>query len=134
MEENPLSSEDCLPSPVIRALQPEPPRALAHSPVREGSGREEEGVLCDLQSEAVSGPDASPHPLHVAEEHDDAEEGEVAGNTYEGAGHWEVVQQVPEAERRDRRQQSPESTSLLIKQQFSALAAHQNSLGRLQKV
>lgn len=51
----------------------------------------------------MSGPDASPHPLHVAEEHDDAEEGEVAGNTYEGAGHWKVVQQVPEAGSRDRK-------------------------------
>lgn len=45
----------------------------------------------------MSGPDAPPHPLHVAEEHDDAEEGEVAGDTNEGAGHREVVQQVPEA-------------------------------------
>lgn len=51
----------------------------------------------------MAGPDASPHPLHVAEEHDDAEEGEVAGDTYEGAGHREVVQQVPEAGSRDRK-------------------------------
>lgn len=64
---------------------------------------ERKGVLCDLQREAVSGPDASPHPLHVAEEHDDAEEGEVAGNTYEGAGHWKVVQQVPAAGSKDRK-------------------------------
>ena len=51
----------------------------------------------------MSGPDAPPHPLHVAEEHDDAEEGEVAGDTNEGAGHREVVQQVPEAGSGDRR-------------------------------
>lgn len=42
------------------------------------------------------GPDAPPHPLHVAEEHDDAEEREVAGDTHKGAGHREVVEQVPE--------------------------------------
>lgn len=64
---------------------------------------ERKGVLCDLQSEAVSGPDASPHPLHVAEEHDDTEEGEVAGDTYEGAGHGKVVHQVPAAGSRDRK-------------------------------
>lgn len=43
----------------------------------------------------MSGPDAPPHPLHVAEERDDAEEREVAGDTHKGAGHREVVQQVP---------------------------------------
>lgn len=59
--------------------------------------RERKGVFCNLQSEAASGPDASPHPLHVAEEHDDAEEGEAAGDICEGAGHGEVVQQVPES-------------------------------------
>lgn len=51
----------------------------------------------------MSGPDAPPHPLHVAEEHDDAEEGEVAGDTYEGTGHREVVQQVSEAGSRDKK-------------------------------
>lgn len=56
----------------------------------------------DLQRETVSGPDTPPHPLHVAEEHNDAEEGEVAGDTHEGAGHGEIVQQIPGAERRDR--------------------------------
>lgn len=50
----------------------------------------------NLQREAVLGPDAPPHPLHIAEEHDDAEECEVAGDTHKGAGHREVVQQVPE--------------------------------------
>lgn len=43
----------------------------------------------------MSGPDTPPHPLHVAEERDDAEEREVAGDTHKGAGHREVVQQVP---------------------------------------
>lgn len=62
-----------------------------------------EGVLCDLQREVVSGPDAPQHPLHVAEEYYDAEEGEVAGDTYKGTGHWEVVQQVPEAGSKDRK-------------------------------
>lgn len=51
----------------------------------------------------MSGPDAPPHPLHVAEEHNDAEEGKVARNTDEGAGHGEVVQQVPEAGNQDRK-------------------------------
>lgn len=43
----------------------------------------------------MSGPDSTPHPLHIAEEHDDAEEREVAGHTHEGASHGKVVQQVP---------------------------------------
>lgn len=47
----------------------------------------------------MSGPDAPPHPLHIAEEHNDTQEGEVAGDAYEGAGHREVVQQIPEAGR-----------------------------------
>lgn len=79
-------------APALAAPQPTPQPKKDHK----GEGKE---VLCDLQREAVSGPDAPPHPLHVAEEHDDAEEGEVAGDTYEGAGHREVVEQVPDAGR-----------------------------------
>lgn len=51
----------------------------------------------------MPGPDSTPHPLHVAEEHDDAEEREVAGHAHEGAGHGEVVQQVPEVGNRVRK-------------------------------
>lgn len=59
------------------------------------------------------GPDAPPHPLHIAEEHDDAEECEVAGDTHKGAGHREVVQQVPEVGTGPgRKQQLPDSTTL----------------------
>lgn len=70
---------------------PGPQRTLAHSQSKKHHKGQRKGVLRDLQGKAVSGPDASPHPLHVAEQHDDAEEGEVAGDTYEGAGHGEVV-------------------------------------------
>lgn len=79
------------------------------TPQRRITKGEREEILCDLQREAVAGPDAPPHPLHVAEEHDDTEEGEVAGDADEGAGHREVVQQVPEA---GRGQRLLESTSL----------------------
>lgn len=102
----------------------------SHRRITKGRGK---GFLCDLQSEAVLGPDASPHPLHVAEQHDDAEEGEVAGDTYEGAGQGEVVQQVPEAGSRDRKVVVT-GTSLPIRQQFSTLAAHQHFPGCFQKV
>lgn len=60
----------------------------------------------------MSGPDAPPHPLHVAEERDDAEEREVAGDTHKGAGHREVVQQVPRWETGpERERQLPDSSS-----------------------
>lgn len=65
------------------------------------------------------GPDAPPHPLHVAEEHDDAEEREVAGDAYEGAGDGEVVQQVPEAGSRDSKG-AVTGTSLLLRAGLSS--------------
>lgn len=79
-------------APALAAPQPTPQPKKDHA----GEGKE---VLCDLWREAVPGPDAPPHPLHVAEEHEDAEEGEVAGDAYKGAGHREVVKQVPDTGR-----------------------------------
>lgn len=97
---------------------PAPQPLPTPSPLLKGgswSGGEGKEVLCDLQREAVSGPNAPPHPLHVAEEHNDAEEGEVAGDADEGAGHREVVQQVPGARGR---WQLADSTSLLTSQEL----------------
>lgn len=99
--------------------RPGPPARPGPLPRQRRGRKGQEGARCHLQSEAVLGPDAPPHPLHVAEEHDDAEEREVAGDAYEGAGDGEVVQQVPEAGSRDSKG-AVQGTSLLLRAGLSS--------------